>query len=71
MEITTCDSGSDSSNIPFIICFAISAGGNLVLVAIIILACLFMKQKKKILTIYRYENYNNNVKIVDETIIMC
>ena len=69
MDTTTCNSGSDSNSVPFIISFAISAVVNLVLVAIITLACLFMKQKK-ILTIHRYENYNNIVVIVDETIIM-
>ena len=70
MDTTTYDSDSDGNSVLFTISFAISAGGNLVLVAIITLACLFMKHKKKIFTICRYENYNNIVVIVDETIIM-
>ena len=57
----TCD---NDKSIPFIICFALSAVVNLVLVAVITLTCLFMKHKKKVLTIFRYENYNNIVAIV-------
>ena len=55
----TCDNGNNS--IPFIIFFAISAGVNLVLVAVIILTCLLMRHQKKLVTILRYENCNNIV----------
>ena len=55
----TCD--NDNNNTLFIICFALSAGVNLVLVAIIILTCLFIKHQKKI---PRYENNNSMVAIV-------
>ena len=56
---TICDDDDDDDKFnSFIIFFAVSAGINLLLVAVITLTCLILKQKSKpILTNYRYENY--------------
>ena len=61
---TVCD--NDDNSIPFIISFAISAGINLLLVAVITLTCLVLKQKKNkpVLTNYRYENYNYSCSFI-------
>jgi len=48
---TMCDDDDDDNNIAFIIFFALSAGINLILVAVITIICLFMRKMNQFILI--------------------